>query len=174
MKTMLWFKHLSNASDDDFIEELEEKFGWEGYGRWWKLLEIIAKSMGKNKLPIAKHSWQKWQSFLKGKRSKLSSFLVHCQLRGKIKLHENGNILEIRCDKLLELRDEYSRKSGHSTDNSQDNIAPDTDTDKEEERKQEPSQEEGLSVRQYPCAAETGKQNDSKQSEVESSPFEEV
>ena len=32
--------------------------------------------------------------------------------QGKITLKETGNILEIKVPKLLELRDEYSRKSG--------------------------------------------------------------
>ena len=106
---MKWFKHYSDASDDSFIEELADTFGWEGYGRWWKLLEIIAANMEKNDQPYAEHSWVKWQSFLKGKRNKLETFLVHCQNKGKLKLEQNGNILKIICPKLLELRDNHSR-----------------------------------------------------------------
>ena len=135
---MRWFKHYSDASDDAFIEGLEDKFGWEGYGRWWKLLEIIAKSMDKNSDPSAEHSWVKWQSLLKGKRNKLDSFLIHCQNEMKINLEQNGNILKINCPKLLELRDEYNRKSGHTTDTCQDKLPPKTKeirTKKEEKEK---------------------------------------
>lgn len=106
---MKWFKHYSDASDDQFIEELEDKFGWEGYGRWWKLLEIISKGMEKNNEPYAEHSWVKWQSFLKGKQNKLDLFLVHCQDKSKLKLEQNGNILRIICPKLLELRDNHTK-----------------------------------------------------------------
>lgn len=111
---MKWFKHMSNASNDAFIENLEEIYGWEGYGRWFKLLEIIATKMNKSNECFAEHSWVKWQSLLKGKRNKLDSFLVHCQNEGKIKLEQNGNILKIICPKLLELRDEHTRNSGAS------------------------------------------------------------
>lgn len=120
---MRWFKHFSNASDDDFLEELEEQFGLEGYARWWKLLEIIAKEMDKTEKCYSVHSWTKWQTFLKGKRNKLETFLVAIELRGKIKLEVNGNILKIICPKLLELRDEYSRKSGDTMDNTPDSVA---------------------------------------------------
>jgi hypothetical protein len=119
---MKWFKHMSDASNDSFMEELEDKFGWEGFGRWWKLLEIIATKMDETDLCSAEHSWVKWQSFLKGKRNKLELFLSHCQDKGKIKLEQNGNILKISCPKLLELRDEYSRKSGHKQDKGQDKL----------------------------------------------------
>lgn len=106
---MKWFKHMSDASEDAFIENIEEVFGWEGYGRWWKLLEIIAKKMDESNNCYAEHSWVKWQSLLKGKRNKLETFLVHCQDKGKINLEQNGNILKIICPKLLEIRDNHTK-----------------------------------------------------------------
>jgi len=39
---MKWFKHFTDASDDDFLQTIEDIFGLEGYARWWKLLEVIA------------------------------------------------------------------------------------------------------------------------------------
>lgn len=115
---------MADASDDEFISELEDKFGLEGYARWWKLLEIIAKQMDGTDKCSAEYSWVKWQSFLKGKRNKLETFLEHSQNKLKINLEQNGNILKISCPKLLELRDEYSRKSGHTPDTTPDNVAP--------------------------------------------------
>lgn len=131
---MKWFRHMADASDDEFLSGIEELFGWEGYGRWWKLLETIAKQMDGTNKCSAEYSWSKWQSFLKGKRNKLETFLVHCQDKRKIKLELNGNILKIFCPKLLELRDEYSRKSGHTPDIPPDNVAPEEETEGEEER----------------------------------------
>lgn len=130
---MKWFKHASDASDDSFIEGLEEKFGWEGYGRWWKLLEIIAREMEKNDLPFAEHTWVKWQSLLKGKRKNIELFLAHCVAQNKLiisgsfslqtgnKLETNSvvadcdrkqteNKLKITCNKLLDLRDNHTKK----------------------------------------------------------------
>ena len=40
---MRWFKHMTDASDDEFVAAVESRFGLEGYARWWKLLEAVAK-----------------------------------------------------------------------------------------------------------------------------------
>lgn len=167
---MKWFKHYTSASDDEFIDELEDLFGWEGYGRWWKMLEIIGKQMEKGSDCSATHSWVKWQSFLKGKRNKLELFLKHCQDKGKIKLEQNGNILKIICPNMLKLRDEYSEKSRHSPDKAPDKLTPKKeDTDKEKKEAAEYAQaraddflQNGRVMTELPdqwrqdCQAETG------------------
>lgn len=134
---MLWFKHFSDASDDDFLEELECEFGLEGYARWWKLLEVIARPMGKkHPHPYASHSIGKWCSFLKAKRKILIPFLEHCENKSRINVELNGNIMKITCPKLLEIKDEYYRKSGHD---------PDTDRTTPTSQYVSPSQGEGIS-----------------------------
>ena len=114
---MRWFKHMTNSSDGQFMAELEDRFGWEGYGRWFKLLEKIGQVMGGDNGCSAIYPWADWQRFLKGKRNKLVSFLVHLENKRKINLKQNGNILEIECPKLLEIKDEYSKKSGQTPKN---------------------------------------------------------
>lgn len=109
---MRWFKHMTDSSDDEFLEEVEDIFGLSGFARWWKLLEAIGKQMDKTDKCSAEYSWKKWQTILKGKKNKLSTFLDHCENEGKISLELNGNKLRIECPKLLILRDEYSKKSG--------------------------------------------------------------
>lgn len=136
---MKWFRHISDASDDEFIAELEELFGWEGYGRWWKLLEVIAKQMDASDKCSAEYSWSKWQTFLKGKRNKLETFLVHLQNKQKINLEQTGNILRISCPKLLDLRDEYSRKSGQTPDKCPDKVAPEEYREEEKKEREEDS-----------------------------------
>lgn len=106
---MKWFKHYSDASEDEFIAELEDEFGLEGYARWWKLLEVIAKQMDETDRCYAEYSWQNWQRFLKAKRNKLETFLEHSQNKRKIKLEQTGNKLRIICPKLLELRDNHTK-----------------------------------------------------------------
>lgn len=114
---MHWFKHFCAASDDDFIEELEDKFGLEGYARWWKLLEVIGRGMDKKHPdPSASHSVVKWCSLLKAKRKQLTCFLVYCEKQVKINLQQTENVLTITCPNLLKLRDEYIRKSGQCQD----------------------------------------------------------
>lgn len=113
---MKWFRHISNASDNDFIEGLEDEFGLAGYARWFKLLEVIAIGMDKTDKCHAEHTVDKWCGYLKAKRKIMVSFLFHCENKMKIKQEQNGNIIKITCPKLLELRDDYTRKSGHCTE----------------------------------------------------------
>lgn len=40
---MKWFKHLSVARNDERIARLEDKAGLEGYGFYFKMLEIVAE-----------------------------------------------------------------------------------------------------------------------------------
>jgi hypothetical protein len=117
---MKYIKHMSDSSDDDFIVELEATFGLEGYARWWKLLEAIAAQMKTSEDYTLAYPWSKWQTILKGKRKKLETFLEHCQKKQKIFLKHSqnipetneespGNILEISCPKLKEIKDNYTR-----------------------------------------------------------------
>jgi len=108
---MKWFKHYSIASDDEFIARLEAEFGLEGYARWWKLLEVIAKQMDGTERCHAEYPVRKWMEFLSCKQEKIiKTFLNFCQNFGKLSTNYEGNILKITCPKLLELRDEHTRK----------------------------------------------------------------
>lgn len=40
---MKWFKHYSNASDSNALTTILAEFGFEGYGRYWILLENLAR-----------------------------------------------------------------------------------------------------------------------------------
>lgn len=135
---MKYIKHMSNSSSDDFIVELEEVFGLEGYARWWKLLEAIASQMKNSDDYSLAYPWSKWQIILKGRRKKLEEFLTFCEARGKIVLVQKKEIvgrnpvetqqkpgsyqgstefldslseneLIISCPKLKEIKDNYTR-----------------------------------------------------------------
>jgi len=131
---MKWFKHFTDASDDEFIAGLEDRFGWGGSGRWWRLLEIVGGQFKKDGAPKAAYPWSFWRKKLKARQKPLEDFLTHLRDRGKIKTREveeklrrssgevevlldfSQDILEIEIPKLLEIRDEYTRKSGHTPD----------------------------------------------------------
>lgn len=119
---MRWFKHMTDASDNEFIERLEADFGLEGYARWWKLCEIIGKHMDNSGRCHAEYSWTKWQSFLKGKRNKLETFLKRLENESKIKIEEKGNILKIELHNILKYKDEYSKKSGQPPEKNPDTL----------------------------------------------------
>lgn len=106
---MRWFKHMVDASEDPTIAEIEAEFGLEGYARWWKLLEKVASQMKKPDECSASYPWEKWQTFLKGKRKKLETFLEHLENKQKINLKQNGNVLEITIPNLLKIKDNYTK-----------------------------------------------------------------
>jgi hypothetical protein len=136
---MRWFKHLTTASEDEFIASLEQKFGLEGYARWFKLLEAIGKGMGRgerskcfSELPLSE-----WQRRLKTQRKPLFEFLEYLRINDRARISpwprneqefrqssETSALwqdffpekLRIEVPKLLKFVDEYQKKSGHTPD----------------------------------------------------------
>ena len=43
-RPMEWFKHDANASQDIKCKRLVRRLGMEGYGRWWRLCEMLAST----------------------------------------------------------------------------------------------------------------------------------
>jgi len=39
-----WFKHYSNASESETLETIIEKMGYEGYGMYWRLIELLSSN----------------------------------------------------------------------------------------------------------------------------------
>ena len=79
---MRWFKHLTSARDDENIERLITEWGFEGYGRYFAMLEIIAGTMGTGNNSEATFSWAYWQAELRCKRFKLLKFFAFCRCLG--------------------------------------------------------------------------------------------
>ena len=133
---MKWFKHETNCLLSEGLNILIEKEGFAGYGRWWRLLEIIAAKMDSTDKCCSEYSRQKWRKLLEINEVKFSSFLkiIEENLNCKIFLIKNEiEFIKIEIPNLLKIRDEYSRKSGHC----QDNVAQDKDKDKEKDTDKE-------------------------------------
>ena len=50
-KPMAFFSHDSHAADDEKCKRLINRLGFEGYGRWWLLCELLAATDG-HALPV--------------------------------------------------------------------------------------------------------------------------
>jgi len=107
---MKWFKHMCDASENDFLTCLEDEFGLEGYARWFKLCEAVGRGVDpkKGKWSVA-HPWSKWQAILRGKRNKLETFLKHPEVVSRTNQKQTGNILEIEIPKMRKLKDNYTK-----------------------------------------------------------------
>ena len=72
---MKWFRHESNSHKNLKFQALIDKFGWEGYGFFWILCELVAEQ-GKNYRISPTKNWKKY-------------------------FFSNLNISEEKCDELL-------------------------------------------------------------------------
>jgi hypothetical protein len=117
---MKWFKHHSDSSNNLKLQSLLKDFGWDGYGKWWVIDELVA-SQGENYRIKASKKWKNYllEKFKISEESleKLLNNLAESNLIDKISLKKG--ILYI--PKLREYSDDYQnkvrRKSGHCPDN---------------------------------------------------------
>lgn len=117
---MKWFKHMTNASNDEFIAAVDDRFGDWGIVRWWRLLETVAAQMDESDRCHAEYSPKKWKSFLKGSPEKLqlliNFFATYHQLPSnllttspKVLVSFSPTSWKIEIPKLLELRDNHTK-----------------------------------------------------------------
>lgn len=90
------------------IDALISAEGFAGYGRWMRLLEIVAFKMDKSERCYAEFSMQKWCQLLGLKQKKLSSFLELTKNQLKTKVVCSENIIRIEIPNLLKKRDNYT------------------------------------------------------------------
>jgi hypothetical protein len=112
------------------VAALIEEQGFEGYGRWMRLLEIVALKMDKTDRCHVEYPIPVWCSLLKLKRNKLNLFLELIQNKLRTKVTKTEDVIRIEIPNLLKKRDEYSRKSGQN----QEHVRS-IDTDKDKRRK---------------------------------------
>ena len=90
-------------------EALIAQEGFAGYGRWFRLLEIVAFKMDESDRCWVEYPAQKWCSLLGLKQKKLFSFLelTKNELKTKVVCYENKIRIEI--PNLLKKRDKYTK-----------------------------------------------------------------
>jgi|GEM_PF-5161273 len=139
---MRWFKHLTNAHDDECMSELIDEFGPEGYGVWWIILEKIAAQMDKTERCFARYSLKKWSKtcgISVKKFQKTVSFLSKLEKVTAKKCEKNSDFLIIECRNLLKFRDEYTKKSIQTPDKRRilSGATPDQETDEQKQKQKQ-------------------------------------
>lgn len=136
---MKWFKHMTATFDDERIAALVGKGGESGlalYGAFWRVAEIVAAQMGKDgSVCSVKYPLWRWAQFLLTRPAYARSILVRLQVEGLLKLEGDLNSdlpVVVSMPNLLKYRDEYSKKSGHATDN----VTARTEKETEQRKKQ--------------------------------------
>ncbi len=131
---MKWFKHASNSLDDPFIFDLISHFGGDGYLVFFGILEILARESDDDFSKTQPFSVKFLTKKLQLSAKKLTKVLCFIKKNGRFCVEFCGEEILIKCPRLKDLHDEYSRKrkpkiSGHSPDN----VAQDKDKDKDKE-----------------------------------------
>jgi hypothetical protein len=114
---MKWFKHQTDCITSEGLSVLIEKAGFAGYGRWFRILEIVAARMDKTDKCSVEYPISKWCAILSTKPNHLAWFLELTEMCLHTKIEVNGNMVRITIPNLLEIRDEYTSKSGQCRDN---------------------------------------------------------
>ena len=106
---MKWFKHETDAKDSEKLKAIIAEFGFEGYGRWFRIMEIVAEKMDdSNRCHYEQSEWE-WCSNLKAKRKQLTCFLKATEKQMLCKVVRSGEQLRINIPNLLKKRDNYSK-----------------------------------------------------------------
>ena len=113
---MKWFKHETDSMDSEKMKALIHEFGFEGYGWFWRIMEIVAKKMDETGRCHYEQPVSEWCTNLKVKRKKLGLFLELIQFQTNIKVVSSENKLRIEIPNLLKKRDNYT-KNLQVTDN---------------------------------------------------------
>jgi Arc/MetJ-type ribon-helix-helix transcriptional regulator len=117
---MKWFKHQASSRNDEKIAALEDKAGLEGYGFYFKLLEVIAENMNETDLCSAEYSVNNWSKKINILPSKFKKLLGFCEETGLIlvakleksdeKLSKNRKeIYKVSSPNLLKYRDNHTK-----------------------------------------------------------------
>ena len=106
---MKWFKHETDSMDSEKMKMLIHQFGFEGYGWFWRIMEIVAKKMDETGRCHYEQPVSEWCTNLKVKRKKLRLFLELIQFQTNIKAVSSEDKLRIEIPNLLKKRDNYTK-----------------------------------------------------------------
>lgn len=103
-RCMMWIKHYSNARQSEYMSKLFAEYGWEGYGKYWGLLEYLATNYTGGE-PLF-HVPRETIRGLFGVRSwsDLQSFVDHLTNERVLNFALCGNVYRINAPILLELQ----------------------------------------------------------------------
>lgn len=106
---MKWFKHETDSKDSEKLKDVIAEFGYEGYGWYWRIMEIVAFKMDETERCHYEQTVSEWCLNLKVKRKKLGLFLELIQNQFNIKPVYTDKKLRIEIPNLLTKRDNYTK-----------------------------------------------------------------
>lgn len=113
---------MTGTWQDEKIAELVAEHGFEGYGFYWRTLEIIAANSDENSrysCQLSAKVWSKLYGISAKRCQKLLEVLAKLRL---VRLKISEKIIDISIPNIGKYRDEYSRKSGAEKSKAPDKL----------------------------------------------------
>ena len=124
---MKWFKHQAAARNDEKIARLEDKSGLEGYGFYFKMLEIVSEIIDPTDRCDVTYSLSRWGRQVNITSKKFLFLLQCCVDVGLMSVQRVDDDITIKIPNLLKYRDNHTK-------NLQATSKQEVDKDKEEEQ----------------------------------------
>lgn len=141
---MRWFKHMAASWDDEKLAGLVDQHGLEGYGFWWRVVEVVAAKVDKSEQTSAEFPAKKWGTLLGLSPKKFRMLAECCANLGLFSLELSQNAIRIDMPNILKFRDEYTEKEARKSGVGRDKLRPsrarvpetDTETETEEDKEE--------------------------------------
>lgn len=113
---MKWFKHYNDASESNFLNELFDEFGHQGYACFFMLIEMVCQKIDNDlaePLDFIEFSHNKVRRKLRISSTKVQLFLNFCSTKGKLFLEKDEQNFRICMPNIVKYMDKdskYNRK----------------------------------------------------------------
>lgn len=107
---MRWFKHMTNSFDDEKLSHLVEMGGFEGYGFWWRMVEIVGAAIDEKQCTSVTFSIKKWTLLCAIRSPKFKKLCLLCKDCGLIAAHFDDGNATVNIPNILKFKDEWTRK----------------------------------------------------------------
>ena len=108
---MKWFKHEVDAIHSEKLTRLKNDFGFEGCGRYWRIMELVAERMDGSDRCHIELPEKEWLSLLSMRRPLFDRYLVVIGLlfdSWRITRDNERLLIRIEIPNLLKKRDNYT------------------------------------------------------------------
>ena len=142
---MKWFKHESTARNGEKLSALECRTGLEGYGFYFKTLEIVAGLMDTTDKCQASFSPSSWARQTNITTKKWLFLAQCCSDAGLIELQCDADVATVRIPKLLKRRDNHTKnlQVGNAKSDKKVSLEKEKEEDKDIEREEEANSPDG-------------------------------
>lgn len=106
---MKWFKHQASARNDERIARLEDKAGLEGYGFYFKMLEIVAEVIDGTDRCEVTYSLSRWGRQSNISTKKFMTLVQCCSDVGLMLVQRAGDDMTVKIPNLLKYRDNHTK-----------------------------------------------------------------